>query len=650
MSVRGLDQGYIRRDILTQNNEEDMTEGVIEQRKMAEFEMSDKDLITVGDSWIHEAKPLHDEFLRLQKRNERYYLGQQLDRKRLNRYKAHIVLNKVFQSLETVVPRATRTLPAPMVSLPFEEEDGKEIDNRLYERNLEDIMLAIATGLQMPQKFKEYIRYNQLFYLGVFKFGYDEDTGIWVENLRPQRILVPPYMSDDYVIEYHEDTIKDLKERFPGKIELIDERLAGAKKKSGMGDGTRIGYYEITTDEFKFWKVLDLILDKVANPHYDFKNTKKNHWKRPKKDYVFTDLWNLGQNLYSQTTLVDQMITLQDSINKRKRQISDSADRANGVMVGYSETGVTKKDIAALEQARQKPDGTALIKGSQGGIQHFQGQLLQPYVFDDLIHTMNEVDNVFGTHSTTRGEKTPGEETFGGRQLLKESDQERIDELTQMVERAAEKLYNGFAQMIRIHFSKKEFVSFLGEDGQSVQLKIDKNIIKDGVEIKVRQGSTITKDKITLSREAIELWQMNAIDPLTLYERIGDPSPYKTAERLFKWTQAPETLFAQAAKELEKATKSDRAQEAIEGVAQAEIENRALQEGKPVPPYEAANEQHLAAHQDFWSGQEIQQLPQDIRNRAADHIEAEKEIVKGKLQLRKEDKQVEDETDIADIL
>jgi len=612
--------------------QDSLKEGVIEQRKSAFFGMKDEQLISTIDSWILESKSLHDKFKVKQTRNEQYFLGHQLNRSRLSRTQARIVINKVWQNLETVLPRATRRLPAPTVSLPNEEDEGKRIDNLTYANNLENVLVSLAKSLNITGKAKEFLRFSQLFYLGVLKFGYDKKGGIWVENVRPQRILVPPRMSDEYVGEYHEDTVKELKVKFPKKVEKLNNLIQSNKK---INEGTRVGYYEFTTKEFKVWKLQNIVLRKVKNPHWD-SSGKKNHWKTPQLDYVFSDLWQMGMSLYSQTTLVDQVITLQDALNKRKRQISDNADHANGSTVVFGESGITKKEASAMESNRGRPNSVTYTKGGNpGGFQHIQGQLLQPYVAEDMQQTIREIDNIFGTHSATRGEKTPGEETFGGRQLLQGADQERIGELTLMLERVIEQLYNAVAQMIRVHFKKSEYVSFIGEDGTSVQLQIDKNLIREGVDISVKEGAALVKDKSVLSAEAIQLWQNNAIDPITLYERLGDPHPLRTAERLWMWQQAPAELFKKAQSDIDKATKSDKQKEVLTAIAQAEIENRAFVGGQTlIPAYQGANEQHIATHQDLFTTDQFRQLPQEIRNAAAAHLEEELGIVKGKLDER----------------
>jgi len=616
-----------------------METGIIDKSPDIGYDSPNEELIKLADKWIVEAKPLHEKFKKKQDRNENYWLANQVDDKRLSKYANKVIINKVFQSLETIIPRATRRLPAAMVSLPSEEDPGKEVDAIRYANNLENILFALADGLDLKGKAKDFCRFQCLYYLACLKFGYDEDKGIWVENLRPQTLLVPPNFYDEYVIEFHQGTVESMLKRFPDKEEEVLATL-NKKFKVTKGEsikGWRVSYYEVTTCKFKFWKFMDVMLQKVKNPHWD-DDDKKNHWKVPETDYIFSDLWQLGKNVYSQTTLVDQAISLQDGLNKRKRQIGDNADHANGSLIVYGENGITKKEAAAIEANRGRPNSvTWTEKGVQGGVQQLQGQPLQPYVFEDMLHTEKEIDNTFGTHASLRGEKTPGEETLGGRQLLKDSDQERIDELTQMLERVFEKLFNAFAQLIKIHYTKDDYVTYLGQDGTSVQIKVDKNLIKDGVAIKVRQGSTVTKDKATLASEAIVLWQNKAIDPISFYERIGDPHPYKTAERLYLYQANPALLFKKVQGEIDQATMSDSAEAVLKAVAQAEIENRAFMQGDTsVIPYDGANPQHIAAHQDFMQTEEFAALPPNIQTAAIDHVEAELQVVKKITSEKKE--------------
>lgn len=234
-------RGYAHKDA------EMLEEGIIEQRQAVVFDSSDEDLISTADKWLSEAKTMHDYMQTIQTRNENYYLGHQLDEERLGDYQAKIVLNKVYQTLRTILPRATEQLPAPMISMAPADDPAKEIDNREFTDNLEEVMLALAEEHQLTHVLKDFLLFQQLYHVGCLKFGYDEEEGIWVKNLRPQRIFIPPYDYLEYVMEYHEMTIEEMIEEFPEKEEVIKKNFL---EKPGSGRnklmmGTRVGFMRL---------------------------------------------------------------------------------------------------------------------------------------------------------------------------------------------------------------------------------------------------------------------------------------------------------------------------------------------------------------------------------------------------------------------
>jgi hypothetical protein len=42
-------------------------------------------------------------------------------------------------------------------------------------------------------------------------------------------------------------------------------------------------------------------------------------------------------------------------------------------------------------------------------------------------------------------------------------------------------------------------------------------------------------DEVSLRTEAVQLWQLGALDPVTLFEKLKFPEPQKTAQRLLAW-------------------------------------------------------------------------------------------------------------------
>ena len=53
-------------------------------------------------------------------------------------------------------------------------------------------------------------------------------------------------------------------------------------------------------------------------------------------------------------------------------------------------------------------------------------------------------------------------------------------------------------------------------------------------------------DKVSLRTEAVQLWQLGALDPVTLFERLEFPNPAKAAERLMAWKSGQLTQETQA--------------------------------------------------------------------------------------------------------
>lgn len=590
------------------------------------------DLVVLSNRYLDIAKPLHAAYFLKQNRNERYYLGDQLDDARMDKYSSQVIINKIFEIVDTLMPRYTGNLPSPQVLLP---ENGisaeAEIQYGDYMRKMEDVMLAIAEESGTVKALKQFQQYFLLYYLGVLKFGFDEDDEkkIWVEAVRPQRIFIPPQGEIDWVIEYHSDTVRDLCYRFPEKEKEILKYVQSQAGEKELKKGTKLGYYEFTTCEYKWWKLGDCILEVVSNPHYNFDDEKKNFWTKPKLDYIFSDMYTLGMNGYAQTTIVDQLIVQQDALNKRKRQIDEAADRANGVMIAYGAAGVTKEEVAEIEAARKRPNGVVFLdKANQGAIQEFGGKQLPPIVFEDMQDTRSSVDNIAGTHSTLRGEKSPGEETFGGRQLLREGDLDRIAEGVQMIERVCEELYKAFAQLIKVHFDKEEFIPYLGKDGTNMLFSVDRKLIKDGLKIRVRQGSTTVKGKTVVAQEALQLWQQKGIDPISFFERIGDPNPFRTAERLYLWEKMPDVLFKEAAAQYNEALQTTKETNVVKSVMEAGIENKSLALGHNVPPNPNATAQHLDVHTELLSALQTQGLltPQ-VAAAIKEHMMAEIAIV-----------------------
>ena len=136
-------------------------------------------------------------------------------------------------------------------------------------------------------------------------------------------------------------------------------------------------------------------------------------------------------------------------------------------------------------------------------------------------------DNIFGTHSTTRGERG-APETLGGRLLLKQADLGRIDLLVREYERCVAELGDWWAQLMKLNYVGKRVFRAYGSVGIKF-VELEPFMIQSGVRVIVKSGTTLPTDEMSKRKEAIELWGMNAIAPQTLYERMSasGATPFK---------------------------------------------------------------------------------------------------------------------------
>ena len=161
-------------------------------------------------------------------------------------------------------------------------------------------------------------------------------------------------------------------------------------------------------------------------------------------------------------------------------------------------------------------------------------------------------------------------------------------------------------------------------------------------------------DKVSQRAEALELAQMGQIDPITLFEKLDWPDPRESAKRFFLWKTKPMALFPELAEELGEEGKEEKhnyttiikfellppqvQQQLLSehlnitapiqdpaSVAQGEIER--INAGENVPPYQQADEAHLAVHDAYIKGPQFEAMNPIIQGLHQAHFQQELQIV-----------------------
>ena len=536
-----------------------------EYDKEPTIDFSDEELIQLAEKWMQESEIYHNELLRVQVKNEKYYLGDQTEKDMVPAHSSDVVENHIFMGTETIVPIATANTPQWVVAPGEQSEVSAD-----FSTSVEEILKEHYEDVQrdVRRKIKDAFRHEIIYRYGALKIFWDEEIDdVNVKVVRPTRLWFPKYgQSVDelpYIIEKVDMTFKEIEEVF-GKDMLEKVRGGTGEEISDRQKVERtITVWEVWVNDFVFWRAGNHILRKQANPYFNFdgrtgsidefgnspEDTNVNHFRKPRKPYIFITEFLLGLGPVGDTSIIEQAIPIQDIINIHKRAIVDSARMTgNPVWLVDSQVGPLEE---IQNQITNEPG--LLIYGPGAANPNLLRRDAPPPIPNYIIASLQEAqaafDNIFGTHSTTRGERREPE-TLGGRLLLKQADIGRIDLLVREIERVVTEIGNWWLQLMVLFYEKERTFKIFGENGVKF-VSFSRMKFQQGMRLKVKAGSTLPTDDMSTFQNALTLFQLGALDPLTLYERMKFPDPEGTLQRLIQWQagQAQQTLAMEQQKE-----------------------------------------------------------------------------------------------------
>jgi len=500
---------------------------------------TDSELLTKINNWLLETKIPHQTLTDIQKKSEDYYLGKQTSSDQIPRHLSNFVQNRIFESVETVLPIIT-SRPAEFIA---RSPDVSEL-GPLRARKVQLTLSDLYDELMISQKLEDASRSALNYRFGVLKVDWDQTSdNPTIKFIRPQRLRLPRYGGRfieelPYSIEDLDMTYQEIKDFFG---EETAESISSSTKPNDesqedydKGLAKRVWtVHEVWTDWWRCWKYENRILKKEKNPYWDWNDSSKNHLKRPRKPYFLIAPFSLGKSPIPETCLVEQAIPIQDALNVVARIIINHATRTgNGVWL-IDSNAMTKEEA---DQIRNEPG--LIIHGSgvanPNNVRRDSPPPLPVYLFD-LWNSLNRsLDNLFGVHSTTRGERE-GKETARGRILLKQADLGRLDYIVREIDRVVQEMGNYFVQLMKMYYTDKRKIRYFGPSQDLEVFDVSSEDVEDGLEILVTSGSTLPDDETSEADQALQLWQLGAIDPISLYEKLKFKNPLEAADRLVKW-------------------------------------------------------------------------------------------------------------------
>jgi len=348
--------------------------------------------------------------------------------------KSNTRANRIFIDAEAVINSLIARPPKPNF-LPGrttpESKDLAELQEKYFLRKYDD--------LNVKEVFRKGMRNLYLSRLVVLKPFWNKKTNDFdVKSLDPRRVRFGKKASNEveseFAIEEIDDTLENVINRFPDKKEAILKKVGISEDQIAIQNPEET-YKEAWIQDRLIIKFEDIILSRGRNPYWDWdgvmitkeeglklakdettpkerkeilgtardagRNAKNedgsenteleahffNHFDMPRKPYIFaTVLSNLDRPI-GRTDFISQAIPLQESLDRKKRQIDDNAQIING-MIKVDSGVMTKKDAQSL---RWETSGIIWGKGVATGVTREMGQALPNFIMEDMKDSREEI-------------------------------------------------------------------------------------------------------------------------------------------------------------------------------------------------------------------------------------------------------------------
>lgn len=607
---------------------EDAPSGEIDRVPSLDLDISDKDIIRNLNARIEDARTYWDipeGFNLRESRNEnvRLFLGRQIDVTHLYRFQVPYVENEIFVAVETIVAYLTNQQPQPEV---YPAQNTQQ--SKILAIDLEKALMAHSQKFHLNRILEVCVRDLLLKRIGVIYLHFDPNHGdngeIIPQPVDPDHLIIdknavlggnPAFIC--HILKY---SVDELVAEYPDKKEDIFEALGivrGTAKQMTREIAVRRVWVTHYNEKGKaqegcvtyFGK---LVLAKYKNPNYLYARG-KNFLDIPEKPFIFLNYINDGQHAIDITTPVEQAANMQNILNKRGRQIMENADKANGLLVISTDSGLTKDDAQNLTG---DPNQKIIIKTAGQPVSSLVYQIpphsLPSYVMDDKMDQRMTIHNIMGTPNEFTGSDNdmPGDgKTLGQSMMAKNQAAGRQDLIVRAIDSFMDHYFKYLVQMMLVWYTGKHFFVYNGGDGEFDYITLHRDLIEEGMAVTVKSGTTLPFDKSRQEAVALNLAKMQMIDPYNLYKDLHMDNPQKRYDAWFKWKTQPDALA--------------RDSENDETEAAAYVDFIDILSGKEVKPRQDATKEHILTHRKQMITDKFLKSPRKIQNNFLTHIEAE---------------------------
>ncbi len=505
----------------------------------------------VESRWSSSAE-VWDKIDRVYKQNTAVYENRSawLDLLPQRRRNYRVQANRVFVNMEAVI-NALIANPPGINILP--SRDGEVAQD--FARKLESYFRKKYSDLNTKEVLRMGLRNMYFGRLLVIKaFWNPKINDFDYRAIDPRKVRMGKYArkepDTEFVIEEIEDNLCAVIERFPAKKEDLMKKYGVKNEAELYIRNPDVKYKEAWINDYVIFKLDNMILDTIKNPYWDWdgilitdeeeqqintldgqakrdymnqikldqeirqpqeegaeptapetdesgnpieKPTYKpylfNYFDNPRKPYIFATIFNNENTPIGRTDMITLSAELQRGIDKRKMDIDENCELSNGV-IKVDSSVMGKQDA---QRIRFETKGIIWGKGVKDGVTRETGAALPQMVFDDMLDSRSEIDNIMAATSAFRGERE-GQETKAGRLALIQQSFLRLNELVQVVDYVSKEVFDWGMQLAKTRYTEYHYAKWMGKEGAREVIELIQDDFETGSEVTIIAGKTLPVD------------------------------------------------------------------------------------------------------------------------------------------------------------
>lgn len=250
-----------------------------------------------------------------------------------------------------------------------------------------------------------------------------------------------------------------------------------------------------------------------------------NFFDNPRKPYIFATIYNNENTPIGRTDMITLSAELQRGIDKRKMDIDENCEMVNGIL--KIDEGVMDK--ADAQKIRFETKGIIFGKGVVNGVKREVGTSLPQMVFDDMVDSRSEIDNIMAASSAFRGERE-GQETRAGRLALIQQSYLRLNELVQVVDYVSHEMFSWGMQLAKTRYTEYHYAKWMGKEDAQETIELIQDDFETGSEITIIAGKTLPRDDEFKFEQAQKDVAANLLSPVDYFEVAGYDNPQEKAK------------------------------------------------------------------------------------------------------------------------